>query len=198
MVISRFMGRRRLHRTWVWPGILLTTLITGPVTANPQGDRSDRPFSVSVPTAASLLLQRAQRLTQLRIPYLFGGNDNAGMDCSRSVQRLYQDLGIVLPRNSDRQATHLARQGRLWRVAPSETERAIFQRLRPGDLVFWTRSDPNRISHVMVFINADAAGICLWGARGRGKTGMTGSGVDFFGYRPGSSGKLVAYGRPGI
>ena len=49
----------------------------------------------------------------------------------------------------------------------------------------------------MVFVHAGVDGIRLWGARGHGRTGLNGSGVDFYGYHPGGSGRLVAYGRPG-
>ena len=128
------MGKRS-HCRLVGFGILLTAILQGPVAANPAIFVSQRSSSSSyTQNGVQTLLKRAQALAQLRIPYLFGGNDNAGMDCSGSVQRLYQDMGIVLPRNSDRQATHLARQGRLWRVAPWETEEAIFARLQPGSV----------------------------------------------------------------
>ncbi len=38
----------------------------------------------------------------------------------------------------------------------------------------------------------------LFGARGTGKTGLSGSGVDFFSYRCGgrNRSRLMAYGRP--
>ena len=32
------------------------------------------------------------------VPYVFGGEDSSGMDCSGLVQRVYADLGIDLPR----------------------------------------------------------------------------------------------------
>ncbi len=58
------------------------------------------------------------------------------MDCSASLQHLFRRLGIHLPRTSEAQANHLAKNARLWRVAPGETEKAVFQRLQPGDLLF--------------------------------------------------------------
>jgi cell wall-associated NlpC family hydrolase len=34
----------------------------------------------------------------LGVPYVFGGEDGSGMDCSGLVQRVYADLGIEVPR----------------------------------------------------------------------------------------------------
>jgi peptidoglycan DL-endopeptidase CwlO len=34
----------------------------------------------------------------LGVPYVFGGEDSSGMDCSGLVQRVYADLGIEVPR----------------------------------------------------------------------------------------------------
>ncbi len=152
------------------------------------------------PPHGSILVMRCDALADRGIPYVYGGTTMHGMDCSASVQRLFRDLGHALPRTSEAQANHLARQGRLWRSAPGEDERLIFSRLKPGDLLFWAGNDsPNRISHVMVFVRMQEPGrAILWGARGRRKTGRTGSGVDYFDYRLGrqKGRRLAAYGRP--
>jgi cell wall-associated NlpC family hydrolase len=34
----------------------------------------------------------------LGVPYVFGGEDGSGMDCSGLVQKVYKDLGITVPR----------------------------------------------------------------------------------------------------
>lgn len=111
-------------------------------------------------------------------------------------------MGVVLPRNSEAQANHLARTARLWRAAPGESEIQIARRLQPGDLLFWSKpGQPNKIGHVMMFVGIESdSHLRLWGARGTGKTGLTGSGVDYHRYRIGSRGRsrLVAYGRPAL
>ncbi|GAB2980121.1 C40 family peptidase [Frigoribacterium salinisoli] len=58
----------------------------------------------------------------LGVPYVFGGEDSSGMDCSGLVQRVFADLGIEVPRVVPDQA----RLG---------TEVASLAEARPGDLV---------------------------------------------------------------
>ena len=72
----------------------------------------------------------------LGVPYVWGGTDPAkGLDCSGLVQRVYQDLGIDLPRVSQDQA-------RVGTAVPSLAE------ARPGDLVcFGTPAD-----HIGIYI----------------------------------------------
>jgi len=58
----------------------------------------------------------------LGVPYVFGGEDSSGMDCSGLVQRVFADLGVAVPRVVPDQA-------RLGVEVPSLAE------ARPGDLV---------------------------------------------------------------
>ncbi|MET0859800.1 MAG: C40 family peptidase [Microbacterium sp.] len=58
----------------------------------------------------------------LGVPYVFGGEDSSGMDCSGLVQRVYADLGIDLPRVVPDQA----RMG---------TEVGSLADAQPGDLI---------------------------------------------------------------
>ena len=145
------------------------------------------------------LLEECRALTARKIPYVYGGTSDEGMDCSASVQRLFRNRGISLPRTSEGQANTLARRGQLWRVAAGESELDVFKRLKPGELLFWVKNEsPNRVSHVMVFVGMDGKKAKLWGARGTGKTGLSGSGVDFCRYSPGSRkrSRIVAHGAP--
>ncbi len=158
------------------------------------------PSAVPSHSKVARLLGVSRQLADRGIPYRYGGTSESGMDCSASVQHLFAKLGVVLPRTSEAQANHLAKQGQLFRAAPWESEKTIFSRLQPGDLIFWVRkASPNRVSHVMMYIGPAGDGkVRLWGAQGTGRTGLSGSGVDYFEYRIGSRRKstLVAYGRP--
>jgi cell wall-associated NlpC family hydrolase len=69
----------------------------------------------------------------LGTPYVWGGRNRRGTDCSGFTQSVFAELGIELPRNSRSQ----------W-----ETGRAVkYGQIRKGDLVFF-RTIANRISHV--------------------------------------------------
>jgi cell wall-associated NlpC family hydrolase len=61
-------------------------------------------------------------------PYLWGGRESLGLDCSGLVQQAFEACGVVLPRDSDLQAA--------WAGAPVDDWQAPGA-LRRGDLVFW-------------------------------------------------------------
>lgn len=177
---------------WLSVGLLLTAV---PGSADP---RKEAVQQQAAPISAKLV-NACQQLASRKIPYVYGGTTDRGMDCSASVQRLFRGLRVNLPRTSESQANTLTQRGQLWRVREDETEQEVFERLRPGELLFWVKeSDPNRIGHVMVFLGLNGRTARLWGARGKGKTGLTGSGVDFFEYRlkPRGKSRLAAHGRP--
>jgi cell wall-associated NlpC family hydrolase len=90
-------------------------------------------------TAGAQVVEAASRY--LGVPYAWGGTDPAsGLDCSGLVQRVYQDLGIDLPRTSAQQAT-------------SGTPVASLAEARPGDLVFFDNSSARSgIDHVGIYI----------------------------------------------
>ncbi|MGO4782987.1 C40 family peptidase [Cryobacterium sp. W22_MBD10_FK3] len=58
----------------------------------------------------------------LGVPYVFGGEDGTGMDCSGLVQRVYADMGIEVPRLVSGQMT-------------IGTEVASLAEAKPGDLI---------------------------------------------------------------
>lgn len=63
----------------------------------------------------------------LHTPYLWGGKDSLGLDCSGLVQTALETGGISAPRDSDMQEAALGRP----------LPRGDFSRLQRGDLVFW-------------------------------------------------------------
>lgn len=56
----------------------------------------------------------------LGVPYVFGGEDSSGMDCSGLVQRVYADLGIDLPRVVPDQAKVGTEVGSLAQAQPGD------------------------------------------------------------------------------
>src|SRR5438034_2036601 len=74
------------------------------------------------------------------IPYRNGGSDPNGFDCSGFTQYVYSQYGIALPRDV-RSQFHVGTP-----VEPNE--------LSPGDLVFFTTTNPD-VSHVAIVIGGD-------------------------------------------
>lgn len=56
----------------------------------------------------------------LGVPYVFGGEDSTGMDCSGLVQRVFADLGIELPRVVPDQAKVGTEVGSLAEAQPGD------------------------------------------------------------------------------
>ncbi|MGO4690014.1 C40 family peptidase [Glaciibacter sp. 2TAF33] len=56
------------------------------------------PATIANPGAATGTDVVASAQKYLGVPYVFGGEDASGMDCSGLVQRVYADLGIDVPR----------------------------------------------------------------------------------------------------
>lgn len=72
-------------------------------------------------------------------PYVWGGADPDGFDCSGLIQYVYSQLGFELPRVSFQQANFGKRTG--------------LKGLRPGDLVAWDNSSRNAgADHIAIYI----------------------------------------------
>ena len=78
----------------------------------------------------------------LNIPYLWGGKNAMGMDCSGFTQVIMSLFGKTLPRNASEQA----KQGRgINGIA----------HIQAGDLVFFAHEDAERITHVGIAIDRE-------------------------------------------
>ena len=64
----------------------------------------------------------------LNTPYLWGGRDSLGLDCTGLTQQAYEAVGVLLPRDSDMQFAWAGEDIADW-TAPGALQR--------GDLVFW-------------------------------------------------------------
>jgi cell wall-associated NlpC family hydrolase len=77
-------------------------------------------------------------LSQIGVPYVWGGESPAGYDCSGLTQAAYSTIGIDIPRTSEEQ----------WAKEPHVPAGASLQ---PGDLVFFG-PDPQDATHVGIVL----------------------------------------------
>ena len=75
----------------------------------------------------------------LGTPYLYGGTDENGIDCSAFVQNVFAGLGINLPRTAALQF--------------EATDKISDNERKPGDLIFFQKKD--NISHVGIYMGND-------------------------------------------
>ena len=142
------------------------------------------------------------------VPYVEGGADVSGMDCSGAVVRLLKLVGIVPPRSAQGQYEWLRKSGRLT-VVPVTARTAddpAFRRLLPGDLIFWAREDPTSpdgfyVSHVHLYLGKEGDGhaVMMGSSDGRSYRGKKISGFGIVDYRvpkAGSATRIVGFGSP--
>ena len=84
---------------------------------------------------------RRNALALLNTPYVYGGNSPKGVDCSSFVVRVFQPLGVQLPRTSAQQA----------RVGKAVARTA----LQGGDLVFFDTVGRGSVTHVGIYLGDD-------------------------------------------
>jgi cell wall-associated NlpC family hydrolase len=92
------------------------------------------PTPASFPSIGNEIALRA--LSQLGKPYVWGGADLTGFDCSGLVRFIYDQVGIPVPRTAAEQF--------------SAAKPVDLAGLKPGDLLFF-RTQGRRISHVAIY-----------------------------------------------
>lgn len=98
----------------------------------------------SVSASEEKLVETAK--TMMGVPYLWGGTSTKGVDCSGFTKTIYFMNGWVIPRDASQQV-HAGES-----IDTSEG----FEKLRPGDLLFFGRpatdTSPQRVVHVGMWI----------------------------------------------
>lgn len=97
--------------------------------------------SDTAPGTTSSVVALAQALTQQNIPYTWGGDNLAGLDCSGLVRYVFQEaIGKTLPHSS------VAQEAVVQKKAVADA--------KPGDLLFW--GTPGASYHVAIYIGNQA------------------------------------------
>ena len=108
------------------------------------------------------LLSSALELTTRNLDYKYGSADpdNGGMDCSGFVYFVLKQNGVEgVPRDSSEQYIWVRRAGKFEPVVSRKEDSFEFDKLKPGDLLFWTgtyaiQRDPP-ITHAMIYLGRE-------------------------------------------
>ncbi len=141
------------------------------------------------------------------LPYKFGGNspEEGGMDCSGAVTFILKQAGVTPPRTAAAQHEWL-KKTTTFIVVPANArsmDDAIYEKLRPGDLIFWAADTPgvdSPASHVHMFLGKeklDNLRVMIGASDGRSYRGkkVIGYGiVDFRVPKVGSKTRIIGFG----
>lgn len=141
------------------------------------------------PLQVKELIQKALALSNQNLTYLYGSSDpkNKGMDCSGTIYYLLSQEKIAgVPRQANQLYQWAWQQGHLYPVNSHQIDSFEFEKLKPGDLLFWSGTysvvrDPD-ISHVMLYLGKNQQHkMLMWGASdGRTYQGKKMWGVSVF------------------
>ncbi|MDA0767468.1 MAG: NlpC/P60 family protein [Verrucomicrobia bacterium] len=158
----------------------------------------------------AIALQTVQRFNFNR--YLYGSADPSkkAFDCSGAIYYLLRLVDLQPPRSSSAQYDWIRKAGNLVLVPKDTTsiDAAIFDKLNPGDLIFWSGTykprdgRTNGVTHVQMYIGRerkDALRVMVGSSDGRSYRGTARCGFGIFDLklpRAGSKARLVAFGTP--
>lgn len=152
-----------------------------------------------------VIRERAEAISRFGLPYVFGGDHptEGGLDCSGAMKFLLSDIGFTdMPRTSYDQYSWLRKARTLRHTKTIPDQMGGRKGIKPGDLIFWggTYDSGHKVSHVMIYLGQGGNGThYMFGARGKSKTGLNGSGVDIFTLESGYQKSLVGFGSlPGV
>ena len=111
---------------------------TTPRTSFAQELRSAAAPTLTTPSSSTGASAVALAKQHLGTPYVFGGSEPGGFDCSGLVQWVYGQLGVDLPRHSTDQGAAGVE------VSPEDAQ--------PGDLVYFDR--PGSVDHIGIYAGA--------------------------------------------
>ncbi len=145
------------------------------------------------PEGVKRLIRAALALTKLKLTYRYASHEveKGGMDCSGAVYRVLLDEKVPgVPRQSDEMCGWTQAKGTFHRTEKvTKLDDALFEHLRPGDLVFWSRkggAEPGRkvpVTHVMLFLGhrvKDGKPVIYGSSDGRSYEGQRRCGVSVF------------------
>jgi peptidoglycan DL-endopeptidase CwlO len=147
----------------------------------------DWPQDLAPATKVWLEKSMAAAATNPMVPYKLGAASlKDGMDCSGAVTYLLGLIDVSAPRSSAGMHEWLAKTT-TFVVVPADARdiaHPVYQKLRPGDLVFWARPG-EKVSHVQIYLGkekSDGRPVMIGASEGRSYRGEKKSGfaiVDF-------------------
>lgn len=145
------------------------------------------------PDGVKRLLTQGLALTRLNLSYKYGSADpkNGGMDCSGTVYYLLRQAGLTeVPRDASGFYSWVWKEKRFWSVVSQNPDTFEFDRLKPGDLLFWTGTyrvdhDPP-VTHVMIYLGTNRQNghrVMIGASEGRPFDGKSRYGVSVFDFK---------------
>jgi cell wall-associated NlpC family hydrolase len=159
------------------------------------------------PEPIQRLITSSLSLTRLNLSYKYGSCDpkEGGMDCSGTVYYVLTHAGVTdVPRDSSEMYVWVWKESRFNAVLSLSDRTFELDRLKPGDLLFWTGTynierDPP-VTHVMIYlgINRKTGSRVMFGAsEGRRFDGKACYGVSVFDFKIPSGKAVDAEKQPG-